>query len=97
MDINDVLKIDSRILNFSTCLPTKLLGNKLIVANVTDYEQIIELTVDSSTYLYSKAELENNFLKKRNQDEEIPFKIEKSIVINSELKHESWFIENPVS
>jgi hypothetical protein len=37
-DISNVLKIDSKILNFSACLPSKMLGNKLIVANITDYE-----------------------------------------------------------
>ncbi len=95
-DIHKVLKIDSSILNYSTCLPTKLLGNKLIVANVTDYEQIIELTVDSSSYLYSRQEIHDGF-KNRQQGEELPFKIEKNSIVNSELKYESWYIENPVS
>ena len=67
------------------------------MANTTDFEQIIELNVDSSSYLYSKAEIERTFLKKRQTEEEIPFKIEKNTVVNSELKYESWFIENPVS
>jgi hypothetical protein len=30
-------------------------------------------------------------------DEDLPFELEKNSYINSELKYESWFIENPVS
>jgi hypothetical protein len=47
--------------------------------------------------LYNKQEIEENYLKKKMHDEEMPFMMEKTTMINSELKYESWFIENPVS
>ena len=44
-------------MNFGTYLPGKFLGSTLIVANKTDSEQIIELSVDGMNYKYKKDEL----------------------------------------
>lgn len=41
-------------MNFGNFLPGKFLGSTLIVANKTEYEQIIELSVDSLNYKYEK-------------------------------------------
>ena len=44
-------------MNFGTFLPGKFLGSTLIVANQTECEQIIELSVDGMNYKYKKEEL----------------------------------------
>jgi hypothetical protein len=60
-DINKVLSVDTRIINFNNYLPGKLLGSNLLVANKTDCEQIIELSVDQESYMYQKNALVNMF------------------------------------
>ena len=44
-------------MNFNTYLPGKLLGSNLMVANRTGCEQIIELSVDQTSYMYHKDSL----------------------------------------
>jgi len=56
-NIVDVLFCDSQIMNFGSFLPGKFLGSTLIVANKTECEQIIELSVDGTNYKYKKDEL----------------------------------------
>lgn len=51
-DIHKVLFVDQQIMNFNNFLPGKLIGINLLVANKTDCEQIIELSVDEQTYMY---------------------------------------------
>ena len=40
-------------MNFSSFLPGKMLGSNLVIGNTTDYEQIIELSVDANSYKYN--------------------------------------------
>ena len=101
-------------MNFGTFLPGKFLGSTLIVANMSECEQIIELSVDSSSYKYQKSQIIDQFpdVKKvtkeklnenpsKSKDHIIPFCIskndEKPSMVNSEVKYESWYIENPIS
>lgn len=51
-DIRRVLYVDQQIMNFNQFLPGKCFGINLLVANKTDYEQIIELSVDEQNYTY---------------------------------------------
>jgi len=47
--------------------------------------------------VYTKSEIEQNYLDNKMPDEDIPFNLEKTSIVNSELKYESWFIENPMT
>ena len=53
-----MLYVDSKIMNFNTYYPGKLLGSNLMVANLSDCEQIIELSVDQINYTYNIDDLE---------------------------------------
>jgi hypothetical protein len=70
-----------------------------MVGNLTDYDQIIELSVDSNSYKYTIEEIISRYPDTIKQDC-MPFDITstgKLNIVNSEAKYESWFIENPVS
>lgn len=78
-----------------------MLGSTLSVANLTNSEQIVELSVDASTLKFNRAAVMEKF-----GQPELPFKLEgapsgkteqKESIVNSEVKYESWYIENPVS
>jgi len=85
--------VDSFILNYSTFYPGKMLGSTLSVGNLSDCEQIVELSVDSANPIYKKTMIKEKFA-----DAQLPFSLDKSDTIsNSECKHEAWYIENPVS
>jgi len=49
-DVNKTIFVDSYILNYSTFFPGKLLGSTLNVGNLTNSEQIVELSIDSSSF-----------------------------------------------
>lgn len=86
------------MLNYATFYPGKLLGSTLTVGNLTSCEQIVELSVDASSYTYSKRAIRSKF--SLTDDASLPFSItgdEKDSIVNSEIKHEAWFIENPIS
>jgi len=77
-----------------------MLGSTLSVGNLTNFEQIVELSVDASTLKYNKKSIEDKF-----GTPDLPFKLSEfeaekkknDSFVNSEVKYESWFIENPVS
>lgn len=50
MDINKTIFVDSYILNYSTFFPGKLLGSTLNVGNLSNSEQIVELSIDSNSF-----------------------------------------------
>jgi len=57
-DIDNVLYTDTKVMNFGSYLPGgKLLGSNLTVQNITNCEQIIELSVDSSSFRYKIDDL----------------------------------------
>lgn len=87
------------MLNYSNFFPGKMLGSTLSVANLTNYEQIVELSVDASTLKYAKTAIADKF-----GNLELPFSLDSfdagkqnDSMVNSEIKHEAWYIENPVS
>lgn len=91
-DIEEVLQVKQRMLHFSNVLPGKLLGSKLTVQNKTNCDQIIELSLDQSSYMFSRQAIVKNF------PEASSISIQKSErIINSEVKHQCWYIENPVN
>ena len=91
-----MISVDSYVLNYSTFYPGKMLGSTLSVGNLSNSEQIVELSVDSTNLSYKMDEIRDQF-----DDPQLPFSLESSrrdqTVTNSERKHEAWYIENPVS
>lgn len=78
-----------------------MLGSTLSVGNLSDCEQIVELSVDAANPSYKKDAILNKF-----ENPCLPFSLSESetsdetetrVIVNSEVKHESWYIENPVS
>ena len=99
-DIRKVLDIDQQVMNFNCYLPGKMLGSNLMIGNLTDFDQIIELSVDSNSYKYNVQETISRYPESKGLSDSMPFDIQlsgKEWMVNSEMKHESWFIENPVS
>jgi len=59
-DINDAIKVDSQVLNYGVVSPGKLLGSIFVVANISDSEQTIEVTIDSSVEVYDREVITKN-------------------------------------
>jgi hypothetical protein len=94
-----VISVDSKVLNYSSFYPGKMLGSTLSVANLTNSEQIVELSVDAATLKYAKTAIVEKF-----GSPELPFTFDNfdptkktDSFVNSEVKYESWYVENPVS
>jgi len=67
------------------------------VGNTSEFEQIIELSIDSNTFSFNRTQIKDKY-----GNPSLPFPLEapgnkSNSIVNSELKHESWFIENPIS
>ena len=68
------------------------------VGNLSNCEQIVELSVDATNLSYKKEQIKEKF-----DNPCLPFSLETdnenkgSMLVNSEVKHEAWYIENPVS
>jgi len=48
-----MIHVDSLVLNYASFYPCKMLGSNLTVGNLSDCEQIVELSVDSTNQSYS--------------------------------------------
>ena len=98
VDVRKMIFVDSQILNYSSFYPGKMLGSTLSVGNLTNCEQIVELSVDAANLSYKKEMIKEKF-----ENPSLPFSLDNSdenkggAVVNSEVKHDSWYIENPVS
>ena len=91
--------MDSYILNYSNFFPGKLLGSTLNVSNLSSAEQIVELAIDANGFQYNRKQIYDRF-----GQPELPFNLEQDdsgrnseTIVNSEIKHEAWFIEHPIS
>jgi hypothetical protein len=93
-DIKNTIQVDCKWLNFTTTLPGKILGSTLMVGNLTDAEQIVELSIDRDVFNYNRKHLAKTF-----KNLELPFELQpdgcRDVIMNSEAKIESWWIENP--
>lgn len=104
-DLRDVLFVDSNILNYSSFFPGKLLGSTLTVGNLTNCEQIVELAVDASSYTFNKKQIIQKWKITKEVESNLPFTLSNEgnakktteTIVNSEIKHEAWYIENPIS
>lgn len=56
-DINDVIKVDSQVLNYGVVNPGKLLGSILVISNTSDSEHTVEMSLDANTEAYDKEEI----------------------------------------
>lgn len=107
-DLSKVLFVDSNILNYSSFFPGKLLGSTLTVGNLTNCEQIVELAVDATSYTYNKKHIISKWKLTKEVESNLPFTLSdegapsngkkpSETIVNSEIKHEAWYIENPIS
>ena len=93
IDINEVIGVDSQVINFGKFISGKILGSTLMVQNLSDRDQCLELAVDAETPDYSCDEIFGPYLR-----EELPFEYrDGSTIANSERLMKSWYIENPIS
>ena len=94
-----MLDADCRIMNYGNLLAGgKLIGLKIFITNLTKFEQIIELSVDSQSFRYSRLELMKDY--PIDDSEQLPFSMKddnSNYIKNSEYMHECWYIENPNS
>jgi hypothetical protein len=60
-DIKKTIQVDCTWLNFATTLPGKILGSTLTVSNLTEAEQIVELTIDREVFNYNRQSLKSQF------------------------------------
>jgi hypothetical protein len=72
-DLSKVIFVDSSILNYASFFPGKLLGSTLTVGNLTNCEQIVELSVDSSTYTYNKKNIKQRWSLTPETEANLPF------------------------
>ena len=54
VDVRKMIFVDSHILNYSNFYPGKMLGSTLSVGNLSNCEQIVELSVDAANLSYKK-------------------------------------------
>jgi hypothetical protein len=106
--LSKVLFVDSNILNYTSFFPGKLLGSTLTVGNLTNCEQIVELAVDATSYTYNKKQIIQKWVINKEIESNLPFTLSNDkpdangkkpseTIVNSEIKHEAWYIENPIS
>lgn len=63
-DIKDVIKVDSEVLNYGVVNPGKLLGSILNITNMSEIEQVIDISIDNETEVYDR----NEIMKKKSFD-----------------------------
>ena len=54
-----MISVDSYVLNYSSFYPGKMLGSTLSVGNLSNSEQIVELSVDSTNLSYKVDEIKD--------------------------------------
>ena len=57
IDANKIISVDGNYLNYSSFYPNKMLGSNLSVGNMSDAEQIVELSIDSNNREYDLNEI----------------------------------------
>jgi hypothetical protein len=99
--VTDVLQIDQRILNFGYFMPGNCIGISFNIANKTKYTQIIEVRIDEQSYMYSKEAITREFpdvLRPQTKGPKFDLSTvfaDKQKILNSEIKHQCWYIDNP--
>ena len=92
VDITSVIDVDSNVINYGQFICGKILGSTLLLTNLTGKEQSVQLTISRSPH-FSCDDIFGPY----NRDE-LPFSYKDgSLIKNSELENNCWFIENPTS
>lgn len=47
--------------------------------------------------VFKKDDLKSRFLASSYPSDDLPFKLEQNQYVNSEVEHDMWFIENPIT
>ena len=92
VEIASVLDVDSNVINYGQFICGKILGSTLLLSNLSGKDQSVQLTISRSPH-FSCDEIFGPY----NRDE-LPFGYKDgSLIKNSELEHNCWYIENPTS
>lgn len=87
-DITKLVEVDVSFINYNSFLPGKMLGSTFTVKNISNSDQIVDVSVDSTTPYYDGQTLENIMANVSGG---------KKSVVNSEVTRNCWFIENPMN
>lgn len=92
VDINEVLDIDSNVINYGQFICGKILGSTLLLTNISNEEQVINMRISRQQKFDCDA-----IFGQYNRDE-LPFEYQDgSFIKNSEIEFNCWFIENPIT
>lgn len=92
VDINEILDIDSNVINYGQFICGKILGSTLLLTNISDEEQVISMSISRQQKFDCDA-----IFGQYNRDE-LPFEYQDgSFIKNSEIEFNCWFIENPIT
>lgn len=90
--IEEILDVDSNVINYGQFICGKILGSTLLLSNLTGKEQNVDLCISRQNNFDC-----NTIFGQYNRDE-LPFSYkDDSLIRNSEIEHQCWFIENPSS
>jgi len=91
-DINDILDVDSNVINYGQFICGKILGSTLLLSNLGETDQVITLNLNKQK-IYDCDEIFGQYNR-----EELPFEYTDGTEIrNSEVDYNCWFIENPAN
>lgn len=87
-----MLDVDSNVINYGQFICGKILGSTLLLSNLSGKDQPVQLAISRSPH-YNCDDIFGPY----NRDE-LPFSYKDSTLIkNSELEHNCWYIENPTN
>lgn len=90
--IEEILDVDSNVINYGQFICGKILGSTLLLSNLTGKEQSVEMSISRQT------NFDCNTIFGQYNREELPFTYkDDSLIRNSEIEHSCWFIENPAT
>lgn len=91
-DINEILDIDSNVINYGQFICGKILGSTLLLTNTSNEDQVINMGISRLAKFDCDA-----IFGQYNRDE-LPFDYQDGAFIkNSETEFNCWFIENPIT
>ena len=90
--IQNILDVDSNVINYGQFICGKILGSTLQLSNISDKDQVVTMSISKEKQFKCDA------IFGQYNREELPFQYKDgSMIKNSEIEFNCWFIENPVS
>ena len=84
--------MDSNVINYGQFICGKILGSTLQLSNTSDKDQVVTMSISKEKQFKCDA------IFGQYNREELPFQYKDGTMIkNSEIEFNCWFIENPVS